>query len=137
MIYFIQAGGDGQIKIGHAKSARDRQKMLQVGNPERLRLLAAIPGGRDREKAIHYDLSVFRYRGEWFHPNGEVFDYINRAKRVDYEFVSGVPLAILWRKNKAWIAYCPFCAEKHNHEGEDGHYKAACLPNRQRYRSRT
>lgn len=137
MIYFIQAGDNGPIKIGHAKNARKRRNNLQVGNHEKLRLIASIPGGRNREREIHRDLEVFCDRGEWFHPNGEVFDYIGRAKRIDYEFVDGVPVAILWRRhNHVLTAYCPFCGERHSHEGEDGRYEAACLPSRQRCRSR-
>ena len=129
MIYFIQAGENGPIKIGNAQNPRDRLKDLQVGNHETLRLIATIPGGPDREREIHRDLEVFCYRGEWFCPNGEVFDYIDRAKRVDYELVDGMPIAILWRRhNHGLTAYCPFCGERHNHEGEDGHYEAACLP---------
>ena len=129
MIYFIQEGENGPIKIGYSNDPEQRLRKLQDGNPELLKLIAVIPGDRQRERDAHRNLEPFRCRGEWFRPNGEVFDYIERAERVDYEFVDGVPVAILWRRHsKGPTAYCPFCGEQHSHEGEDGRYEVACEP---------
>ena len=65
-VYFIQAGDDGPIKIGHAMSPHARIWDLQAGNHVRLRLLAEIPGTEAAERAAHEAFSGQRIRGEWF-----------------------------------------------------------------------
>jgi len=46
MIYFIQSGNDGPIRIGYAAKVGHRIKMLQRRSPIPLRLLAIIDGRR-------------------------------------------------------------------------------------------
>jgi hypothetical protein len=68
VIYFIQQGHDGPIKIGLAETERDcehRLRLLQVGNPQRLRLLAVMGGRMDCDKALHAVFVRGRIRGEW------------------------------------------------------------------------
>lgn len=70
VVYFIQAGTDGPVKIGTALSVQSRLSALQSGNAELLNLLATTPGGFLEEMALHRALARFRYRAEWFrwHP---------------------------------------------------------------------
>lgn len=71
MIYFIQAGEGGPVKVGYVDT-EDRQAvdfrlgLLQVGNHEQLNVLATMPGGIGVERELHEKLAAGRLRGEWF-----------------------------------------------------------------------
>jgi len=75
MIYFIQQGDDGPVKIGYCQNRGKsgifgRLRTLQVGNPERLYLRGVIPnGGRTTEQALHRAFASDRLTGEWFRPS--------------------------------------------------------------------
>ena len=77
-VYFI---GDGRyVKIGTSKYYKQRAKTLiseirsgKIGtarpddvDPNRVRLIAAIPGDRRTESTLHIRLDKFRVNGEWF-----------------------------------------------------------------------
>lgn len=67
MIYFIQQGCDGPIKIGYSNNnVYERLISLQIGNPNELKLIEEIPGTRRVEKKLHKRFSNERIRGEWF-----------------------------------------------------------------------
>lgn len=68
IIYFIQSGDDGPIKIGRCKSglAEKRLADLQIGNPVELSLLGTIIGDRTTEMSLHGRFARLRVRGEWF-----------------------------------------------------------------------
>lgn len=66
MLYAIQAGEDGPIKFGVAKSPRARLAELQTGNPNRLKLLVAVEMEHRCERLIHSWLRDERLVGEWF-----------------------------------------------------------------------
>jgi hypothetical protein len=72
-VYFIQAGGDGPIKIGVAEDPRTRLRKLQCGNYETLYLIAQIPGSYEEEFSLHRRLESHRIRGEWFAPSEDVY----------------------------------------------------------------
>lgn len=72
VVYFLQAGDDGPVKIGFTKNLGTRIEDLQCGRSERLRLIGHRPGGRQEEKALHLRLAAHRLRGEWFKPSAEV-----------------------------------------------------------------
>ena len=74
MIYFIQAGDSGPIKIGRAGSIPTRIASLQVGNPAELKLLGVLP----EEKDLHYDFADLALRGEWFSPGDRLLQFIKR-----------------------------------------------------------
>ena len=95
MIYFIQAGNDGPIKIGYAQNSSARRRELQTGNHEELNLITEIPGGKDREDTIHNDLRSYRYRGEWFRATPEVLAYIGKVAQVEYEPINGIKIAVI------------------------------------------
>jgi len=71
-LYFIQSGENGPIKIGHSSDPDERLASLQVGNPQHLRLLAAVEFGSDaaaQEQLCHRTFRVEHIRGEWFQPS--------------------------------------------------------------------
>ena len=77
MIYFIQQGATGPIKIGYTKKTiQYRMSTLQTGCPEKLQLLATAEGGRLEETAIHGLFAKHRMEGEWFKPAQEIFNYL-------------------------------------------------------------
>lgn len=71
-VYFIQEGGSGPIKIGHAAGVDGvwtRFVSLQMGNPRPLRLLHVIEGAeKAHEDELHARFARLHMRGEWFAP---------------------------------------------------------------------
>ena len=66
MVYFIQRGDDGPIKIGFSEIVPDRIRMLQTGSAEKLKLRALMEGSLADERAIHAMFEEGRMSGEWF-----------------------------------------------------------------------
>ena len=127
MVYFIQAGANGPIKIGASTVPQIHLDRLQQGNHEELKIVAEIPGKQNLEKKVRDDLKAFERGRKWFEATDEVLDYIEKVQSVDYDVIDGVPRAILWRDSEdSETDHCPFCGERHKHEGEDGHYEVAC-----------
>jgi hypothetical protein len=80
MIYFIQSGKDGPIKIGYAKkSIKNRLEGLQKSASAPLRILGVIPGTMKDEREHHFAFHGFRLYGEWFEPDPILTDYIKSA----------------------------------------------------------
>jgi hypothetical protein len=80
VIYFIQCGKSGPIKIGQTNNdVQERLNQLQTGCPYELKLLWVYTGDDYTESEIHSELSQERTRGEWFHPSGKVFEFINEC----------------------------------------------------------
>ncbi len=79
MIYFLEAVGVGNIKIGFTDSldASDRLSDLQTGSPVPLRLLGTIPGTMADEKDLHRRFaSALACGREWFKPVPELLALI-------------------------------------------------------------
>lgn len=76
MIYFIQQGQAGPIKIGYASNPRKRLAQLKTANPEPLCLLGVLRGDRNREQELHHQFSDFRMEGEWFKPGDSLLTFI-------------------------------------------------------------
>lgn len=72
MIYFLQSGVAGPIKIGTTAKGGSRVKDLQTACPYPARLLAQIEGDRSLEKRIHRALVGDCSNGEWFRPTERV-----------------------------------------------------------------
>jgi len=82
-IYFIQAHGDGPIKIGVTGDNPTRRMVkIQSDCPWPVKLIGAIRGGVSQEKQIHLLLSRFRTQGEWFEAHPIVLAAIQEALRV-------------------------------------------------------
>lgn len=65
-VYFIRAGADGLLKIGHTVNVASRLKQLQAGCPAPLVLLRQIGGGQPTEAWLHVRFAQQRRHGEWF-----------------------------------------------------------------------
>lgn len=83
MIYFIQAGDEGPIKIGYTLGTdnfKHRFRMLQTGNHEELRLLKLVEGSKRDEESLHLQFHHLQYRAgsEWFYDSQQIRDLIER-----------------------------------------------------------
>lgn len=106
MIYVMQAGERGPVKIGYVKlytGLEPRRQALQIGCPHELTLLASCPGEAGFEGFLHERFAEYRTRGEWFIIPTEVvpewndvylvmtlFDCI--LDRMGYRFDGGWPV---------------------------------------------
>lgn len=80
-VYFAWAMGTRYLKVGFTRSRPEIRVMeLQTGCPHELILVAAIPGTRDDEKAVHQRFETQRTIGEWFY----VSDEMNESLFVEY-----------------------------------------------------
>ena len=76
MIYFVQVGTSGPIKIGFAADPAMRLAALQTAHYEALRLLLALDGDPPHENLLHKKFSFLRLRGEWYRPARELLAFI-------------------------------------------------------------
>jgi hypothetical protein len=77
VIYFIQAGRKGCIKIGYTdRGLQQRLNDLQTGNPQRLYLLLVLEGSERDEQQLHQRFAGLRRRGEWFWPGRKLLAYV-------------------------------------------------------------
>ncbi|MHA2219168.1 MAG: GIY-YIG nuclease family protein [Candidatus Hodarchaeales archaeon] len=77
MIYFVQAGKNGPIKIGYTNGdIKERLNQLQTGNPYQLRLWWLLDGDQSDEKEIQESWKNENIKGEWFHPSNKLWQYI-------------------------------------------------------------
>lgn len=128
MIYYIQRGEDGPIKIGTSNDPERRLAELQTGSGEPLRLLAVIPGDRSLERQIHSALRDHQGIGEWFKPSPAELEYLQRLMKVEYEVVDGKAYAVLHRETQGAVTErCPFCWTPHRHGIPDGHRVPHCV----------
>jgi hypothetical protein len=73
IVYFIRAEESKRVKIGFTSTDPSaRLATLQTGSPERLRLVAAVPGSMELERNLHEMLSASRIHGEWFRSTADV-----------------------------------------------------------------
>lgn len=80
MVYFVQAEALGLIKIGLTRDAVDRLKTLQVGSPDKLKLLGVIvhDDAEEIEHEAHIAFKDLHSHGEWFRPDARLLEFIAR-----------------------------------------------------------
>ena len=77
MIYFIQAGAKGPIKIGYtSNNIEQRMNDLQCASHKQLYLLGIMDGEMVDEKVLHEQFNEYKIRGEWFSPAMKIRAYI-------------------------------------------------------------
>lgn len=76
-VYFIHAGD--LVKIGTAKSVKNRIQALQSGCPHPMRLVHFVSGSKATEKKFHKLFSHLRRHLEWFSLDGDLLDYLLEA----------------------------------------------------------
>lgn len=77
-VYFIQAGPSGPVKIGTTGDLKKRLAGLQTSTAADLVMLGVIPGGREKEAALHTQFQHLRMRGEWFVPDPDLLGFIRQ-----------------------------------------------------------
>lgn len=85
MIYFVQCGKNGPIKIGCAANVEDRVAQIQTSCPYELKLLWKIDGGMNKEAEIHERWKHEKIRGEWFRPSRSLLNFINGEAANEWE----------------------------------------------------
>jgi hypothetical protein len=66
VIYMIQAGENGPVKIGVTDNLESRLCKMQVDNAAPLKVLRLLAGGFAQEAELHIRFSDINIRGEWF-----------------------------------------------------------------------
>jgi transcriptional regulator of acetoin/glycerol metabolism len=80
MIYFIQAGNDGPIKIGWTTNGiKERLANLQTSSPYPLKLLGVMEGELKDELQLHRMFSEYLVTGEWYSSNKDLLNFIASA----------------------------------------------------------
>ena len=85
MIYFIQCGENGPIKIGQSDNPKERLEQLQTGSPYKLKLLWVYKGDQFTEQEIQDKFTLLHIRGEWFKPSKDIFNFIEHQLVNNYE----------------------------------------------------
>jgi len=87
MIYFIQCGTNGPIKIGQTDNGvEQRMAQLQTGCPYELKLLWVYNGEEYTEASIHVNFKHECVRGEWFHPSKKLIYFI-KSELCNYHYI--------------------------------------------------
>ena len=87
IVYFIRC--ENTVKIGTtAKPIGLRHASLQAANPRRLVLLKTLCGGRDLEQHLHRRFAHLRIRGEWFHFNEEVVQFLSTESKLEMPYAA-------------------------------------------------
>lgn len=66
VVYFIQAGENGPVKIGWSKKVAQRVIDLQTGNPVKLEVLRVVEAEQWAEGWFHGEFDDLWLQGEWF-----------------------------------------------------------------------
>lgn len=80
-VYFLQNGRRKLVKIGFSGDHTSRIGGIQSMNPDKLKLLATVPGSRRLEAELHKRFAKYRVQGEWFSVEGALAAYIARLTR--------------------------------------------------------
>lgn len=82
VVYFVRDQKEPAIKIGVSAGSRSRVSGLQTGNPNKLIVLAWMPGGRKEEKELQKRFEHLNtYEGEWFEAKPELLAFIEEVKQ--------------------------------------------------------
>lgn len=121
MIYFIQVGTSGHIRIGCSIEPWKRIKQLQRRHLETLHLLKTLPGSHERKREIYKELFPYKIQSNCYEPESKVRAYIfNLLGEPEYEVREGHAYAVLRRDTtSSETDPCPFCGAKHIQEEVD------------------
>lgn len=78
MIYFVQAGDGGPIKVGFTNNIERRFSSATTDNPADLKILGVCSGTSRYEKALHARFHAHHVRGEWFADCSEIREFIGK-----------------------------------------------------------
>lgn len=75
-VYFVGDNADGPVKIGTTQMPIDKRlHALQMGNPQKLSVLAVCAGGRALERETHNLFKDLHIRGEWYARSPKLIAY--------------------------------------------------------------
>ena len=83
LVYFVQCGDSGPVKIGVAKDPAARLSALQTGHFETLHIRALTVGGLTQERIYHDTFRAHHQRGEWFAPHPDILAEIDRLANTN------------------------------------------------------
>lgn len=83
LVYFVQCGDSGPVKIGVAKDPAARLATLQTGHFETLHIRAITVGGLTQERIYHDTFRAHHQRGEWFAPHPDILAEIDRLANTN------------------------------------------------------
>lgn len=74
MLYLIKQEGKNEnyLKIGYTKDIDDRLKAYNTHNAN-FKLIETFDGDKDIETFAHKILTQFKYKGEWYIENNEIY----------------------------------------------------------------
>ena len=80
IIYFVECGANGPIKIGFtARNVQSRLYMFNSASPYDVRLLGVHDGICADETALHKRFEQYRIKSEWYIRNNEILKYITES----------------------------------------------------------
>lgn len=77
VVYFVQAGPGGPIKVGWTQDVGRRLGELQTANAKKLVLLGTVPGTMETEASLHARFSHLRLEAEWFRNSPEIHLFLS------------------------------------------------------------
>ena len=82
-VYFLLAPKSGMVKIGRTANATGRIEGLQIGCPEKLKLLLLLEEHPPfEERRLHRRFNKYRSHGEWFRYTGKVVKFVREQRRT-------------------------------------------------------
>ncbi len=82
-VYFAQEERSKAIKIGSSINPAARINQLQAATPERIVLLATMPGGIDLEESLHLRFAKYQIHGEWFEAGPELLEFVAEVRSAE------------------------------------------------------
>lgn len=95
IVYFVQCGKDGPVKIGFSGDGWGRIKDLSTAMPYRAGKISIVVGGRQLERRLHQRFKRYRLNGEWFKPEGELKALMRKLPRSEPRELARCTLNIL------------------------------------------
>lgn len=81
IVYFVQCGKGGPVKIGTTGDGWGRIKDLSTAMPMRMHRVSIVLGGRSLEQHLHRRFRRLRLNGEWFRPEGALKALLRKLPR--------------------------------------------------------
>ncbi len=131
MIYIIQAGEDGPVRIEETIDPEKWLRVQQRYHYQELRIIQQIPGGPEQKAEISSTIQEHLIRNGWYRAVTDVIDFIRELKKPEYLKIGDRAIAILYRAtNDSSTELCPFCGYSHKHGTGDSFRSAHCMKGR-------
>lgn len=92
IVYFVQEGSDGPIKIGFTRqTVEHRLRSFETGNSSPLRILGWFAAEPFEERRWHKEFAACHKHGEWFYPTAHLLNAINAITATPAQDVLKTP----------------------------------------------